>query len=112
MKTDPDWSRIGCAVGMSEHIPILLSELVSKDATVRERAFMTLVHDLAWNENAYEATPYAICRIVDNLRSIQTPDPALLLTLLRMLGNAESASPDCIQWQVSRPGYLLVPRIA
>ena len=68
MEIDPDWSRIGCAIGSSGHIPILLTELVSKDEIARERAFMTLVHDLAWNENAYEATPYAICRVVRDLR--------------------------------------------
>ncbi|WDZ83965.1 hypothetical protein [Micromonospora cathayae] len=107
MGIDPDWSRIGCAGGLSEHIPILLAQLVSKDAVVRERAFMTLVHDLAWNENAYEATPYAICRIVHDLRSIETPDPALLLTLLRRLGNAEAASPDYIQWR-GEPTNLIV----
>lgn len=99
MEADVDWAVIGCAVGSSEHIPTILTELTSKDEGVRERAFMTLAHDLAWNENVYEATPYAICQIVHTLANVNTPDPTLMLTLLRRLGNAESSHPEVIQWR-------------
>ncbi|WP_124779002.1 MULTISPECIES: hypothetical protein [Micromonospora] len=95
---DVRWSDLACFVGRSSHIPAALADLSSPDEQVRLKAFRLLLQDLAWNENVFEATPYAICDVVERLERRDVPHPNEAFALLRTLGNGEAAHPELINW--------------
>ncbi|MGX1614783.1 hypothetical protein ACWIF8_12905 [Micromonospora chalcea] len=92
------WSDVACFVGRSDHIPSALADLSSPDEQVRSKALRLLTHDLAWNENVCEATPYAIGEIVQRLERREIAHPEEALALLSILGNGEAAHPELIDW--------------
>ncbi|MFD6662668.1 hypothetical protein ACFWDK_09925 [Micromonospora chalcea] len=92
------WSDVACFVGRSDHIPSTLADLSSPDKQVRSKAFRSLMHDLAWNENVCEATPYAIREIAQRLERREIANPEEALALLGTLGNGEAAHPELIYW--------------
>ena len=92
------WSDVTCFVGRSDHIPSTLADLSSPDKQVRSKALRLLTHDLAWNENVCEATPYAIREIVQRLERREIAHPEEALALLSTLGNGEAAHPELIDW--------------
>ncbi|MFI6758938.1 hypothetical protein ACIBF5_07310 [Micromonospora sp. NPDC050417] len=93
------WSDLNCFIGRSAHIPSLLDDLGSGDEEASSDAYELLAYDLAWNENVFEATPYAIRAIVKRLARHEIAHPQGALALLGIFGNGARASPEKIQWR-------------
>ncbi|MEV4628214.1 hypothetical protein AB0J90_18240 [Micromonospora sp. NPDC049523] len=106
MATAVPWADLTCFVGRSAHIPQAITDLSSPVESVRRRAFLLLAHDLGWNENLFEATPYAIVEILERLEHREIPDAGDALELLRRLGNGEAADPESIVWHGQQAALL------
>ncbi len=86
-----DWTGLESAAGPATEVPLHLRELLSDDASVRERAIEWLWWCLCHQTTIYAATLYAVPFLLELLSAPAFPEQSAILDLLA--GIAEGAFP-------------------